>query len=540
MGWVKLFGDGIFHVQRILEIRNSFLHLEIPNWVNFSTFFGIGQAVNGMCPDITLWSLVLMTIFLSPQHQVVAISFLIFFLTLVVTWLCLSGRTDNIEMSFYLATIYTFSGYTLYQFLNEIQPGAAIINIFVFPIFFVSKELLDSKKIDIILICKFSLCVILIGLSHLLSLIVYGLLLGSVVLFRIFQRKISVSFFVNAFLSFPLVLVGMSPIIYRVLKISSSGILEPFGKGHIKAATLPKMLDFISWWSREQLSIAALALLIIVYCFFNSNMKSKLIRLSILEGYMFILCLKIFPWKVFNHVPLINNLQYTPWRFGIWLSVIPIIMFADNFKNYQQFIGIKISHILALLSVILSISAQSYLISGQVLRLNNDVIAQIMDTTPIASEQKKAIMAMGEHPDYFPKVENVKNRKYELLPSRLDQIWNQKIKVENKSYDFVEKIGEQNLSFYVKNIKRKKGVNIELPILGYRSLDYHIALNNKKVQYKVNKQGNMVINNVDIKMNSMKIDIQFIMPRVYKILLIISFISILFMLISIIRSYRRE
>ena len=249
----------------------------------------------------------------------------------------------------------------------------------------------------------------------------------------------------------------MSPIIYRVLKISSSGILEPFGKGHIKAATLPKMLDFISWWSREQLSIAALALLIIVYCFFNSNMKSKLIRLSILEGYMFILCLKIFPWKVFNHVPLINNLQYTPWRFGIWLSVIPIIMFADNFKNYQQFIGIKISHILALLSVILSISAQSYLISGQVLRLNNDVIAQIMDTTPIASEQKKAIMAMGEHPDYFPKVENVKNTKYELLPSRLDQIWNQKIKVENKSYDFVEKIGEQNLSFYVKNIKRKKG-----------------------------------------------------------------------------------
>lgn len=428
----------------------------------------------------------------------------------------------------------------MYQFLNEIQPGAAIINIFVFPIFFVSKELLDSKKIDIILICKFSLCVILIGLSHLLSLIVYGLLLGSVVLFRIFQRKISVSFFVNAFLSFPLVLVGMSPIIYRVLKISSSGILEPFGKGHIKAATLPKMLDFISWWSREQLSIAALALLIIVYCFFNSNMKSKLIRLSILEGYMFILCLKIFPWKVFNHVPLINNLQYTPWRFGIWLSVIPIIMFADNFKNYQQFIGIKISHILALLSVILSISAQSYLISGQVLRLNNDVIAQIMDTTPIASEQKKAIMAMGEHPDYFPKVENVKNRKYELLPSRLDQIWNQKIKVENKSYDFVEKIGEQNLSFYVKNIKRKKGVNIELPILGYRSLDYHIALNNKKVQYKVNKQGNMVINNVDIKMNSMKIDIQFIMPRVYKILLIISFISILFMLISIIRSYRRK
>lgn len=64
-GGVKLFGDGIFHVQRILEIRNAFLHLQIPNWVNFSTFFGIGQAVNGMYPDLTLWPLVLITNFLS-------------------------------------------------------------------------------------------------------------------------------------------------------------------------------------------------------------------------------------------------------------------------------------------------------------------------------------------------------------------------------------------------------------------------------------------------------------------------------------------
>ena len=537
---VKLFGDGIFHIQRILEIRNAFLHLEIPNWVNFSTFFGIGQAVNGMYPDLTLWPLVLITIFLSPQYQIAVISFLIFVLTLIVTWFSLIVRKINYEMAFYLATIYTFSGYTLYQFLNEIQPGVAIINIFAFPIFFVSKDLLESRKIDIGLICKFSLCIILISFSHLLSLVVYGFLFASVILFRILQRKINVNFFINILLSLPLVLVGISPILYRVLKISSSGILKPFGEGNIKAATLSEMLNFISWWSREQLSIASLVLLIIVYSFFNSNIKVKLIWLSILEGYIFILCLKIFPWKLFNSVPLINSLQHTQWRFGIWLSVIPIIMFADNFKNYQQIIGIKISHILALLSVILSISAQAYLISGQVLRLNNDVIAQIMAPTPISSDQKKAIMAMGEHPDYFPNVENVKNRKYELLPSRLEQIWDQKIKVENKSYDFVEKIGEQNLSFYVKNIKRQKEVNIELPILDYQSLDYHIALNNKKVQYKFNKQGNMVINNADIKMNSMKIDILFIMPRVYKILLIISFISILFMLIPVIRSYRRE
>lgn len=492
-----------------------------------------------MYPDLTLWPLVLITIFLSPQHQVVAISFLIFFLTLVITWICLSVRKNNVEMSFYLATIYTFSGYTLYQFLNEIQPGVAIVNIFVFPIFFVSKDLLESKKVDIGLICKFSLCIILISFSHLLSLVVYGFIFASVILFRILQRKINVNFFINILLSFPLVLVGVSPILYRILKISSSGILKPFGEGHIKATTLSEMLNFISWWSREPLSIAALVLLMIVCCFFNSSVKGKLVKLSILEGYIFILCLKIFPWKLFNSIPLINNLQHTQWRFGIWLSVIPIIMFADNFKNYQQIIGIKISYILALLSVILSISAQSYLISGQVLRLNNEAIAQIMAPTPISSEQKKAIMAMGEHPDYFPKVPNVKNKKYELSATRLEQIWNQKVKIGNKSYDFIEKSGSQKLKFYVENIKAQKEANVELPILCYRSLDYYVTLNNKRVQYKVNRQGNMVIDKGNV-MGPLKIGVQFIMPRVYRILLSTSFIAIILMIIPIISSYRRE
>lgn len=538
-GGVKLFGDGIFHVQRILEIRNAFLHLQIPNWVNFSTFFGIGQAVNGMYPDLTLWPLVLITNFLSPQHQIATINFLIFFLTLIVTWLSLIANKVNGEMAFYLATIYTFSGYTLYQFLSEIQPGVAIINIFAFPIFFVSKDLLESKKVDISLICKFSLCIILIAFSHLLSLVVYGFLFVSVILFRILQRKINVKFFVNILLSFPLVLVGISPMLYRVLKISSSGILKPFGEGHIKAATLSEMLNFISWQSREQLSIASLVLLIIVYSFFNSSIKTKLIRLSVLEGYIFILCLKAFPWKLFNHVPLINNLQYTQWRFGIWLSVIPIIMFANNFKSYQQIVGIKISHILALLSVILSITAQAYLISGQVLRLSNDAITQIMDPTPISSDQKKAIMAMGEHPDYFPNVPNVKNKKYELSSTRLEWIWNQKVKIGNKSYDFVEKPESQRIQFYVENIGAKKATKIELPILCYRSLNYYVTLNNKRVQYRANRQGNMVIDKAKAT-GPMIIDVQLIMPRVYKILLSTSFIAIILMLIMIIKSYRRE
>ena len=191
------------------------------------------------------------------------------------------------------------------------------------------------------------------------------------------------------------------------------------------------------------------------------------------------------------------------------------------------------------MSVILSITAQAYLISGQVLRLSNDAITQIMDPTPISSDQKKAIMAMGEHPDYFPNVPNVKNKKYELSSTRLEWIWNQKVKIGNKSYDFVEKPESQRIQFYVENIGAKKATKIELPILCYRSLNYYVTLNNKRVQYRANRQGNMVIDKAKAT-GPMIIDVQLIMPRVYKILLSTSFIAIILMLIMIIKSYRRE
>lgn len=51
----RLYYDTFFHIGRVYEIRYAFQHLEFPNWLNFQSFFGIGQAVNGMYPDISLY-----------------------------------------------------------------------------------------------------------------------------------------------------------------------------------------------------------------------------------------------------------------------------------------------------------------------------------------------------------------------------------------------------------------------------------------------------------------------------------------------------
>ncbi len=111
---IILWGDGFFHVQRILEIRYAFIHRELPNWLNFQTFFGMGQAINGMYPDISLYPLVLLTMFFSPSHQLAAINILIFTLTLIVTAISLYRRmrVDGL-LSIYAAILYSCSGLSL-------------------------------------------------------------------------------------------------------------------------------------------------------------------------------------------------------------------------------------------------------------------------------------------------------------------------------------------------------------------------------------------------------------------------------------------
>lgn len=524
---IKLYGDGIFHVQRILEIRYAFKNLSVPNWLNFYTFFGIGQAINGMYPDFTLWPFVAITNYLSPAHQMAAINFLIFFLTFFVSWMSLRKHQFDFELSFNIAIVYTFSGYCLYQFLNEMQPGVAIINIFIFPIYFVTKDLLTLKKVDITLICKFSLCIILITCSHLLSLVVYAFILGSLVLYLIIRRKLKLSFFVTVLYSIPIIIVGCSPILYRLLVISSSGILTPYGKGHIKAAPIAEMLEFPSWYSRQQLSIASLVLILIVFTFLNVKRKKQILFLITLESYIFLLCLKLFPWRLFDQIPLINNLQYTPWRFGIWLSVIPVIMFGLNFNNYKVNLGIKLSFIFASISIILSITSLTYLISGNVPQLNNNYICEIEDSASNASYSKRTILNMGEHPDYFPNAKNVKNNKYMLTSSRLNQIWEQKIKVENRKIDIKKKTERENgVSYIIKSNSKLENVRVKLPLLCYKSLHYKVKVNDSTVGYSSDSFGNLIIKRAVLNKNDNKIIVEFYNPTVYNYLLIASIVTI--------------
>ena len=103
------------------------LYHELPNWLNYHSYFGLGQAVNGMYPDLMLWPLVLVTLPLPLMKQIIAIRVVILALTCLVTYLSLVKRKYQSNLAIFAAVIYTLSGYSLYQATTEIQLGTGII-----------------------------------------------------------------------------------------------------------------------------------------------------------------------------------------------------------------------------------------------------------------------------------------------------------------------------------------------------------------------------------------------------------------------------
>ena len=528
---IILWGDGFFHVQRILEIRYAFIHRELPNWLNFQTFFGMGQAINGMYPDISLYPLVLLTMFFSPSHQLAAINILIFTLTLIVTAISLYRRmrVDGL-LSIYAAILYSCSGYSLYETVREFQPGVGIIFIFSFPIGFLIKDILTSERFNFKLAIRFTLLITLIMYSHLLSMVVLGLIIFSGYIYLIIIRKFNWYSLVNLFVGGLISILTSLPILYRYFIISSSNIMSPFGQGNIKASSFANMINGVQWDARETLSSLVLIIGVIIFTFWNSRQSNRLLKLGLIELYILLLCTNIFPWRLFNRFPFINNLQYTPWRFGIWLSVIPIIALIVCFQDNQTIKG-KLLYILAIISI-----AMSYVIANDTFkivqtRLQTENIRVMTTVISFYGSKELNVLNWAEKPDYFPKVTNVVDSKENMTNSRLNEIHHQLIVVGNEKIGISkESINNGVVTIPHKTVTSSDG-KVQLPVLGYKSLKYNISsFNHNRLNYGIDKEGYLFIKTRKIQKN-VPIEVRFTNPIIYKILVVFSLTALLCTLI---------
>lgn len=527
-GGTILNGDSLFHVQRIMEIRYAFLHHELPNWLNFQTFLGIGQAVNGMYPDISLWPFVALTMGLSITHQVVAISLMILLLTFVVSALSIKKNmnTDS-PTAIYMSIAYTFSGYSLYQFVDEFQPGTGIILIFSFPIAFLIRDIVFSNRINLLLSIKFTLAITLILYSHMLSIVVFALIIISVEFYAIIYRKFKYQSVINMFIGGIAAIISTFPIIYRYIYITRSNIIKPFGQGNIQAANILDMIKSANLWdSRVSLSLLSILCILIILIFWKRRFTGTNIRLLALELWLIILCTTIFPWPLFNKVPMINNLQYTPWRFGIWTSVIPVILLITNF-NDKKVIRRKIGFLLAIISLFASCQVMNRMKSSNYSRLTSYNAGLITNIKSKYNSENTILMYIPK-PDYYPQAKDVIDKNEYLTTDRKKLLFNQRLKNNKHFYSITKKSINNGSILGIKQAISNDYSYTQLPQLGYRSLKYNITVNNRPVNYKINDYGYICLKNISLHRGD-QIKIKYHNPIFYQssIIVSVSFLTLL-------------
>lgn len=486
--------DSFFHTQRIYEIRLAFQQHTLPNWVNFNTFFNTGQAVNGMYPDITLWPFVFITNFLTPIHQIIAIKSLIALATFVVSFLSLNKRFDS-RNAILAATIFTLSGSVLKDLTNEMQTGTAIVMIFAFPLLFALKDIIESKNFDLVLIIKTSLLMAIVINSHLLSAVAITMIAG---IFLIVTTVIKRNYWawINLTLAALLTIALCLPMIYRIIKISKTGLLSPFGKGTVLSDSLFTLFKTTSWSAKSTISEVAIILIVITLIGLKKDKLPKLLPWLAVELVLIIFCTNIIPWKLLAKLPIIDSFQVANWRFALFLGMIPLILVLINFSQKTTRI---IFLIIATLSFILAFrntyNFQYYHTQNLpvVSRYSTETISQNATVKLTSSGINSDKLTRTLIPDYAPNSAPLeKDSNGGSLDSQTSYlILNHLATTKKRDIKLTHTSTAHSLTLRATNVPKGK---ITLPVFGYRTLNYHITVNGQKTKATINPSGFITIN----------------------------------------------
>lgn len=503
---IPMIWDTWFHIGRVIDIREAFKAHQVPTWINFSSYYGMGQAINGMYPDVTLWPLIFITNSFSLVNQVIAIKVLILGGIFLISYISLVNHKFKKESSFYVAILYTFSGYSLYQFLYELQPGAIIIYIFTFPLIFSIEEVLYAKSIEKKLIIKLSLLFGVVLYSHLLSAAVIACLILILWFIRtIVEQELNYFSILNLFFASLLAFLYSMPILYRVYVISKSKIAPPYGKGVVDSENLIDIFTNPQIYARVSLSFVALILFIISIHYFGK--EKEITKLLIAEMVIIILCSNLMPWNILGKLPLINMFQFTPWRFGIYLSALPMLAFLHTrLKNKNMILCI-----LAILSLVavpeafkqnnsVFKSSQCSFIKNNTVKENdlNIIIRDYLPAKVIGNSTENAVPSFYKKQALYPAMNGVKNIKLQRVNQRYGSI-------SFRNQDYV-----------------RKGTYV-IPVYYYSSLNYQIKVNNKDMpEIKKSSNGLMMIKITQNLHKNSKITVKYRNPKFYNVLLIIS------------------
>lgn len=515
--------DTFFHAQRIYEIRIAFLRHQLPSWVNFNTFFNTGQAINGMYPDFTLWPFVLLTNFLTPIHQIIAIRTLIVAATFSVSFLSLNKRFDS-QNAILAATIFALSGTVLKDWLTEMQTGSAIVMIFAFPLIFTLKNIVESDHFDSSLIIKTALLMTIVINSHLLSAVAITLITGIFLLIRSIIKKTYWPW-INLIIATFLTIILSLPIIFRIVTISKTGLLAPFGQGHVLSDPLWKMFFNSGWASKSALSNVSLTLLTLTLLCLDKTKIRHLLPWIAIEITILIFCSDLIPWNILDHVPVINNFQVANWRFGLFLKMIPLILVLINFDEKSARL------------ILLTITIIAYPFAFKIATTNqyHDTAALPLVTQytalPIPQNQAAKLTSTGINsdklirtlvPDYAPKITPLAKNSGDvsLNPNLAFQLTNHLAQTKQHNLSLTHNSDLNSITFNGHDIPDGK---ITLPVFAYKSLHYSVTVNNQPVKWNISQQGFITLH-PSHHFKTVHYKIKHLQPAIYPLLILLSLI----------------
>ncbi|MBL3531577.1 hypothetical protein JMJ99_09380 [Companilactobacillus zhachilii] len=526
--------DTYFHSQRIYEIRLAFQQHTLPSWVNFNTFFNTGQAINGMYPDFTLWPFVWITNFLTPIHQQIAIKVLIYALTFIVSFLSLNKRFDS-RNAVLAASIFALSGSALKDLTNEMQTGTAIVMIFAFPLLFTLKDAVESTKIDPPLIIKTALLMTIVINSHLLSAVTITIIVGIFLIIETILKKNYLAW-INLAIAALLTVALCLPIIYRVLRISKTGLLAPFGKGHVISEPIWTLFMTTSWNAKSTISVASIILLVIVLIGIKKEKLCQLMPWFLVELVLIIFSTNLVPWGLLSKLPVLDTFQYANWRFAPFLGMVPLVLILINFDQKKaRLIFVAMTALSYGMAIYTAYHDQFYKTANSpIITEYSKTIVPMNNSAKLTSTGINSDMLMRTLiPDYAPNsVPLQKDSDGASLDPQVNYLISHHLAVTpTKDIPLTHTTTANSLTLTAHNVP--KGT-IKLPVFGYRTLNYQVLINGKKVPFKIDETGFITLTNQD---NYKKVDyhITQIQPTLYRPLIWFSFIlfGILIIMLSI-------
>lgn len=541
--------DGFFHLERILSIRDAFLHHELPNWFNFNSFDFSGRAVNAMYPDFTLWILVSLTLFLSPLIQYITIQVLLVWITYFFSYVVFHKKTNKFRSSL-LAFMYTTST-VAGDITNNFQPGSiilfALLPMFFMKLFAIFRETTFNLKLSI----QMSLIITLIFWSHLWSVIIIFFIALSYLLYCVFNQKLNKVLILYFILIVTNVLIVSAPIIYRIYTISRTHLLP---LGSYKDVIYMSLGDIFTNWSWNGDFSTPIILLILVpiiilaikkisittyFSCFNSS--SETTYLMFLFCFIIICSTDLIPWRLIELTPILSSVQITEYRLIPLLVPITFMVFIEIINS------VAFLEIILVLTALIGFSSMIQIVSNDILIGYKNPTFITKNTKSIQLHKRNRtggtfinydalytdkIDVIRDYPDYVPNIIGSNPKNSWIISDFGKNISEHKGFLNANPIHFsLQDISTNKLVF--KGIN-KKGTLL-LPVFAYQNIDYKVIVGNQKVPFKTNKG----ILEIQYNNTNQKISVSYKLPETYIYLVYVAFSYVLLEL-SILVIYREK